>query len=139
MAQKIRDVMTTDPVCLPATTTLRDAAETMRDEDIGDVLVEDNGKLCGVVTDRDIVVRAIAEGRDTTTTKLGDVCTRDVITIEPDTKVSDAVRLMSDKAVRRLPVIEGGRPVGMVSIGDLAMERDPDSALADISAAPPNN
>lgn len=139
MKDKIKDVMTADPVSLPRDSSLADAARAMRDADIGDVIVlEDNGQLCGIVTDRDIVIRALAEGREASATKLGDICSRDPATLSSEDSVSDAVRLMSGKAIRRVPVVENGKPVGIVSIGDLAIERDPDSALADISEAKPN-
>jgi CBS domain-containing protein len=136
MAQSIREVMTPDPVTLPATATLEEAARCMKDEDIGDVLVVDNGVLRGIVTDRDIVIRGLAEGR--ASARLGDICSSELVALLPDDSVDDAVRLMREHAVRRLPVVEDGKPVGMVSIGDLAVERDRESALADISAAPAN-
>ena len=110
----------------------------MRDEEVRGVLVIQDGKLCGLLTDRDIVVRAVAEGRDPSKTQVGEVASTDVATLAPDQDVGEAIRLMREKHVRRLPVVEGGRPVGIVSLGDLAVERDPDSVLADISAAPPN-
>jgi CBS domain-containing protein len=138
MAQTIREVMTPNPVTLPATATVADAAQCMRDQSIGDVLVSDNGSF-GIVTDRDIAVRVVAAGKDPKQAKLADCCSKDVATVPPDAAISEAARLMRDKAIRRLPVIENGKPVGMVSIGDLAVERDRDSALGDISAAPPNN
>lgn len=112
----------------------------MRDQDIGDVIVlDDSQELFGVVTDRDLAVRLIAEGRDPAGVTIGEVCSRDLQTLSVDDSVGDAVRLMSEKAIRRLPVIEDGRPVGIVSLGDLAATQDPESALADISAAPPNS
>jgi CBS domain-containing protein len=137
MRQSIRDVMTPDPVTLPATTSLEAAARCMRDREIGDVLVSDDGSLCGVVTDRDMVVRALAEGQ--ADARLGDICSRDLVSLAPDADVDEAVRLMRERAIRRLPIVENGKAVGLVSIGDLAIERDADSALADISAAPPNS
>jgi signal-transduction protein with cAMP-binding, CBS, and nucleotidyltransferase domain len=139
MPQSIREVMTADPVTLSAATTLVDAARRMKDESIGDVLVADgNEQLRGVVTDRDIVVRAVAEGLDTASATLGDVCSGQLVTLAPTDAVGDAVRLMSERAVRRLPVVENGQAVGIVAMGDLALERDPHTALADISAAAPN-
>jgi len=136
---KIRDVMTADPVTLPMSSTLSEAAKAMRDSNIGDVIVlDDDGQLCGIVTDRDIVVRALAEGRQADATTLGEICSRDPATLSSEDSVSDAVRLMSGKAIRRVPVVDDGKPVGIVSIGDLAIERDPESALADISEAKPN-
>ena len=139
MAECIRDVMTTNPQTLPESTTVREAAEAMRANDIGDVVVvDDNGKLSGILTDRDIVVRVVAEGRDPRTTRIGDIASRDLTAVSPDDPVDRAVQLMRDKAIRRLPAVDKGKPVGIVSIGDLALDRDPGSALADISAAPPN-
>lgn len=137
MTTTARELMST-PVGLPADTVLRDAARTMRDEDVGDVLVTDGQRLRGVVTDRDVVVRAIAEGLDPTTTTLGDVCSADLVTLRPDATVADAAAVMRDHAVRRLPVVDGDEPVGIVSLGDLALAADPGSALAEISAAPAN-
>ena len=138
MPQTIRDVMTTDLVTLPPSTTLVDAAKAMVDRSIGDVLVADNGEIRGVVTDRDIVVRGVAEGCDNTTTTLEDVCSADLLAVTPSDSVEDAARVMADNAIRRLPVVDNGQAVGIVSIGDLAVAREPDSALGDISAAPPN-
>jgi len=138
MAQLVRDVMTPNPVTLPATASLVEGALAMRDFDVGDVLVLDNGQICGILTDRDIVVRGIAGGNYPATVKLAEICSRDLTTLSPTDRVEDAVTLMREKAIRRLPVVDGGKPVGMVSLGDLAVERDPHSALSDISAAPPN-
>lgn len=136
----IREVMTKDPATLSESATLQEAATVMKTQDIGNIIVlDDGGQVCGILTDRDIVVRGIAENRSTSEATIGDICTRDVTTLSPDDSVGDAVRLMTDKAIRRLPIVEGGTAVGIVSIGDLAVEKDSDSALADISAAPPNN
>jgi CBS domain-containing protein len=139
MAERIRDVMTTDPQTLSEHTVVREAAEAMRAWDIGDVIVsDDNGQIAGILTDRDIVVRVVAEGRDPRTTRIGDIASRELTAISPDDPIGRAVQLMRERAIRRLPVVDRGKPVGIVSIGDLALDRDPDSALADISAAPPN-
>ncbi len=137
MATSIRDVMTPNPEVLPAATSLEDAARCMRERNIGDVLVADETGLCGLVTDRDIVVRGLAGGK--WSVELGDICSRDLVTVSPDESIDDAIGVMSWHAVRRLPVVEDGRAIGMVSIGDLAVERDRNSALADISAAPANH
>jgi CBS domain-containing protein len=139
MGQSIRDVMTASPHTVQASATIQDAAREMKSDDIGAVLIEDNGSLAGILTDRDIVVNAIAEGRDPSSTKVIDVATRDVKTLTPDSTVEDAIKIVREQHVRRIPVVEGGRPAGIVSIGDLAVARDRASALADISAAPPNN
>jgi CBS domain-containing protein len=138
MKTLIRDVMTSAPIVLPATTTVEEAARTMRDSDIGDVLVSTDGNLCGMVTDRDIVVRGIAEGLPPST-QLGEICTKELIAVAPDAEITDAARIMTEHAIRRLPVLDNGEPLGMVSLGDLARFRDPQSALAGISSAAPNN
>jgi CBS domain-containing protein len=138
-AKTVREVMTTRPVSVKKDTPVAEAARAMLDRDIGDVIVTDGEGVYGIVTDRDIVVRAIADGKDPNRTKVGEVASPDVETIPPDTTIENAVGLMRDKAIRRLPVVEDGRPIGIVTIGDLAEVRDPNSALADISAAPPNN
>jgi CBS domain-containing protein len=138
MAQTVEQIMTRDPRTVDSTGTIADAARVMRDNDIGDVVVVEDGQVSGIVTDRDIVIRAVADGRDPDSTAVTDVCTTGVETIEPDASVDDAVRLMRESDIRRLPVTKNGRPVGIVSLGDLAVEREPDSALADISAASPD-
>lgn len=137
--QTIKDIMTQNPTTLPREATVAEAARAMRDEDIGDVIVLKDAEICGIVTDRDLVVRALAGNEDPRAITLGDVCSSEVTTLDPDSKVTEAVRLMSENALRRIPVVENGKPVGIVSLGDLAMERDRESALASISAAPPNN
>jgi CBS domain-containing protein len=140
MGERIRDVMTTNPQTLPESTIVREAAEAMRANDIGDVVVvDDNGNLSGILTDRDIVVRVVAEGRDPRATRIGDIASRDLTAVSPDDPVGRAVQLMRERAIRRLPAVEKHKVVGIVSIGDLALDRDPGSALADISAAPPNS
>ena len=138
MSKSIRDVMTTEVVSLPASATLVDAAKAMVDRSIGDVLVADGAELRGLVTDRDLVVRGMAEGCDNTTTTLADVCSADLVTVSPSDTIEDAARLMAENALRRLPVVDDGKAVGIVSIGDLAVEKEPDSALGEISSAPPN-
>jgi CBS domain-containing protein len=138
MIQELSQVMTSDPVTLPTSASILDAAQCMRAQDIGDVIVTDGGRMCGILTDRDIVVRAIAQGLDPATTTIAEVCSEEVVSLAPVAKVEEAVHVMREKALRRLPVTEDGKPVGVVSLGDLALHRDRDSALADISAAPPN-
>lgn len=140
MADKnIREVMTENPSTVEASAKLTEAAQLMAKEDIGDVLVVENGELQGIVTDRDIVVKAIAEGSTPDDTSVREVATTDVATVGPDDTIDDAVAIVREKNVRRVPVVEDGRPVGIVSLGDLAQHVDDDSALADISAASPNN
>jgi CBS domain-containing protein len=137
---KVRDVMTQEVVYLPADTTLDEAARAMRERDIGDVVVTEGPTLAGVVTDRDIVVRAVAERQDPTATQLGTIATRDLVMIEQDASTDEAANVMRDRAVRRLLVCDADRQlVGIISLGDLAMAQDPSSALSDISEAAPNN
>jgi CBS domain-containing protein len=139
MAEYLRDIMTQKPVTLEATDSVLAAARSMRDANIGDVLVLQDGEIRGILTDRDIVVRAVADGRDLGTTPVGEICSREPITVGADDRIADAVSLMRSKAIRRLPVTDGTRPVGVVSLGDLAVERDPESVLGQISAASPNH
>jgi CBS domain-containing protein len=139
MAQTVREIMTQNPVTLPRSASISEAAKRMRDDDIGDVIVMDDGDMCGLVTDRDIVVRAVAEGADPQFTKVDEICTHNLVTVAPDDSLQQTAQLMRERAVRRVPVVEGGRPVGIVSLGDLAIELDERSGLADISAAESNN
>jgi CBS domain-containing protein len=138
MARYLREIMTQRPVTVQATDTVTAAARSMRDGNIGDVVVLEEDRIQGILTDRDIVVRALAEGRDPARTTVGEICSRELTTLSPADAIADAVKIMRDKAIRRLPVVEGGRPVGIVSLGDLAVEGDPESVLGGISAAPPN-
>ena len=139
MARTVEEIMTRDPRTVSASDTIVDAARVMNESDIGDVIVVDGEQIKCIVTDRDIVVRAIAEGRDPQSTSVSDVCTPSIETIEPEASVDDALRKMREADIRRLPVVRDGRPVGIISLGDLAVEREPDSTLADISAASPDN
>jgi len=136
MPNFVAEVMTKNPETLPATATVAEAAQIMRDKNIGDVIVLEDDAVCGIVTDRDIVIRGLAEGGDLQT-KLGDVCSKDLTTLDVDAKIGDAVKLMEEKAVRRLPVVEDGKPIGIVTLGDLSLVWDRDSALSQVSAAPP--
>ena len=138
MAQQIREIMTPTPVALPGTASVHEAARAMRDADIGDVMVIEHNQLCGIVTDRDIVVRLVAEAQDPAATTLADLCSHALVTVRRTDSIEEAVRFMRTHAMRRLPMVAGGQAVGMVSLGDLAVERDPHSALGEISAAPPN-
>jgi CBS domain-containing protein len=138
MAQHIRELMTPNPVSMPGTASVHEAARAMRDADIGDVIVIENNQVCGIITDRDIAVRIVAEAKDPATTALADICSHSLLTVKSTDSVEHAVRLMRTHTVRRLPVVEEGKAVGIVSLGDLAVERDPDSVLGEISAAPPD-
>jgi CBS domain-containing protein len=136
MGQQVKEVMTLGTITLDGDASLAEAARLMRDEGIGDVIVVEGEDAKGIVTDRDIVIRAVAEGSDLDTTRLGEVVSGDLTSVAPDDPVERAIELMREKAVRRLLVLESGKPVGVVTLGDLAMQRDSDSVLADISDEP---
>ncbi|NED99976.1 CBS domain-containing protein [Phytoactinopolyspora halotolerans] len=138
MAQKVSEVMTGGPVTADVSTSVQQVAQMMRDQGIGDVVVTDENGVCGLVTDRDIVVRGLAVNGDPTRMTVGDICSRNLVAVNADDDIDEAVRIMREHAVRRLPVTRDQQLVGMVSIGDLAVDQDRRSALADISAAPPN-
>ncbi|MPZ53213.1 MAG: CBS domain-containing protein [Acidimicrobiia bacterium] len=135
----IQDVMTTDLVQVGAQGTIREAATLMRDNEIGDVLVTgEDGSLVGIATDRDLVVHCLADGA-LPDSSISPACTTDPISVDISAQAGDAIRTMRENAIRRVPVVENGRAVGIVSIGDLASEYDKQSVLADISQAPPNS
>jgi CBS domain-containing protein len=139
MARTVNQVMTHDPRTVSPNDNLVEAARLMRDSDAGTVICVRDGQVAGILTDRDIVVRAIADGRDPSSTSVGDVASANPVTVTPDADASEAARLMREHDIRRLVVLQDGRPAGIVSIGDLALELDEDSALADMASAPPNN
>jgi CBS domain-containing protein len=138
MVQQVKEVMTERPITLSKDASLADAARLMRDRGIGDVIVVEGDDAEGIVTDRDIVIRGVAEGADPQTTRLGQVISAELVSVTPDDPVERAIELMREKAVRRLPVLEAGKPVGVLSLGDLAIQRDAKSVLADISEEPPD-
>ncbi|MFJ1566681.1 CBS domain-containing protein [Streptomyces erythrochromogenes] len=136
MTRRVHEVMTRNPVTVERLTSLAEAARVMRDAGIGDVLVVDQGRLCGILTDRDLVVRGLAEDRDPAETTVQAICSAEPRTVGPDDHVDEAVDLMRRHALRRLPVRNGsGELVGIVTLGDLEVERDPGSPLASIAAA----
>jgi CBS domain-containing protein len=138
MAQTVADVMTKNPATIERGESAAEAARLMARGDMGDVIVLDNGTVTGIVTDRDIAVRLVAEEKDPRTPVAEIVTDGGLVTVAPNTPLEEAVALMRRHAVRRLPVVQAGRAVGVVSLGDLAIERDEESALADISAAAGN-
>lgn len=138
MSRLIKEVMTTHLVSLPASASIRDAAESMKQNNIGAVLVTDKDRVCGIVTDRDILVRAVADNKAPGKTTLGEICSGDLATLGPDDTTEQAATMMRQRSLRRILIMDANRPVGIVSIGDLAMEMDPRSALASISGAPAN-
>lgn len=138
VTQTVADCMTPAPTSVDASDTVRSAAAAMAAGDFGAIIVTGDGRTRGIVTDRDLVVRGLADGRGPDE-PVGSLVSGQVITVGPGDPVETAVQVMRDAAVRRVPVIDGEVVVGIVSIGDLAVERDPSSALADISQAPPDD
>ncbi|HZM41135.1 MAG TPA: CBS domain-containing protein [Acidimicrobiales bacterium] len=139
MTTSIRSLMTTNLVSVDEAATLREVATLMRDKNIGDVIVRRDDEVFGIVTDRDLVVRSVADGNDPTKAKAGDVCTSSLITLPADESVDEAARKMAEAAVRRLPVVDGQDVVGIISLGDLARDQDPRSVLGKLSAEPPTD
>ena len=137
MDAKVRDVMTPGPIGVDYYQSIGEAARTMRDWGVGAVLVVSNESLYGLITDRDLVIRAVAEAR-AADEPVGPLSSGNLIGVNADADVDEAVRLMRVHAVRRLPVIEDGQVAGMVSMGDLALRDDPASALAELSRATAN-
>ena len=121
--KQIRDVMTSNPRTIAPSTTVQEAARLMRDEDVGPIPIVDGGSVVGILTDRDIVLRVVAEGKDPTSTAAADVASRDLVTVDPEQTLDEALRLMAKHQVRRLPVCEeDGKLVGIVAQADVALE-----------------
>ena len=137
MTRTVSDVLTPSPTTVEATQTVRDAAEAMRADDVGVLVVLEDGRFLGLVSDRDLVVRVLAVG-GSPEDPVGQVCSATVVTVAPGDGLERAAQLMAEHAVRRLPVVVGDDVVGIVSLGDLAAERDPGSTLGAISAERPN-
>ena len=121
MAKSVRDTMTEDPRSIGASASVVEAAGLMREEHIGSLPITDDDTLVGMLTDRDITTRVVAEGADPKTTSVGDIYSRDLISVEPDKDLEEAVQLMSRHQVRRLPVVENGKLVGIVAQADIAL------------------
>lgn len=146
MAEKrhVRDVMTPNPESVSERDSLLQAARIMRDKDTGIVPVVDGRKIIGLITDRDIVVRAVADGKDLSNMKVNEVMTKQVRSVKEDTPVDEVLNLMSSAEIRRVPVVnQSDELVGIVSIGDLAAKTNRDGkvgkTIENISEAPPNN
>ena len=133
MDAKVRDVMTPGPIGVDYHQSVGEAARAMRDWGVGAILVVSNGSLYGLVTDRDLVVRAVAEGRGADE-PVGPLSSANLVGVDADADVHEAMRLMRQHGVRRLPVLEDGQVAGIVSLGDLAMQDEPDLAFAQLSA-----
>ena len=125
MAKSIREAMTSKPCSIDADKPVSYAAKMMRDEDVGLAPIVEGERLVGVLTDRDITIRVVAEGRDPDQVKVAEVASRDVVTLDPQQDLDEALRLMAQHQVRRLPVVEeDGRLVGVVAQADVAKEAD---------------
>ena len=119
---KVREIMTTELVTVPPSANIHEAARLMREANIGDVLVVDQDKLVGILTDRDIVVRTVAQGLDGRQAAVGDHMTRELFTGMPDWDVDDVADIMGEEQIRRMPIVENGRLVGIISLGDIAVQ-----------------
>jgi CBS domain-containing protein len=137
---KVRELMHKQrPIQVSATAPFQDAARLMRDQDVGAVIVVEDGKPYGIVTDRDIAIRGVAEGLNPETAPVGGICSKELATVSPDADVESAIGLMRERALRRVMVVDAERvPLGIISLGDLAVERGSSSVLGEISAAPAN-
>jgi CBS domain-containing protein len=124
MTTSVRDVMTENPASIGASASVVEAARLMREAHIGSLPITDDEKVVGIITDRDITTRVVAEAADPTTTSVGDVYSRDLISVEPDTELDGALEVMARHQVRRLPVVESGRLVGIVSQADIALREN---------------
>jgi CBS domain-containing protein len=143
-SRQVRDVMTPNPECVTERDSISDVARIMKEQDTGVVPVVDGKKIIGLITDRDIVVRGIAEGRDLSTVKVNELMTKSVRSVNEDTPVNDVLNLMGNAEIRRVPVVNGNNElVGIISLGDIATNSNQDGrvgkAVEDISEAPPNN
>ncbi len=133
---KVRELMTTEPTTVEPKATLGEAATLMKQEDCGSIPVVEGGRLVGIVTDRDIVVRGVAAGKDPKTQRVSEVMSANPVTIGPDNDVSDAEMKMADRQIRRLPVVEGGKLVGIIVTAQIARagnERKVGETLKEIS------
>jgi CBS domain-containing protein len=124
MAKSVRETMTENPRSINASVSVVEAARVMREEDIGSIPITDDEQLVGMITDRDITTRVVAEGADPTKTSVGDVYSRDLITVEPEKDLDEALQLMARHQIRRLPVAENGRLVGIVAQADIALSEN---------------
>jgi len=137
MAKQVRDAMTEDPRSIGASEPVVDAARLMREQHVGSLPVTDNEQLVGMITDRDIATRVVAEAADPKTISVGDVYSRDLISVEPDQDLDEALGLMARHQVRRLPVIENGSLVGIVAQADIALrEKEKTGELVEAISEP---
>lgn len=140
----IRDVMTPNPECVSEKDSLRDVARIMKDQDTGVVPVVDGRRIIGLITDRDIVVRGLAEGKNLESVRVNEIMTKSIRSVREDASVNEVLEMMGNAEIRRMPVVNGNDElVGIVSIGDIAAQGNQDGkvgrAVENISEAPPNN
>ena len=143
-SKHVRDFMTTNPECVSERDSIRDVARIMKDKDTGVVPVVDGKKIVGMITDRDIVVRGIAEGKNVENLRVNEVMTKQIRSVREDAPVNEVLDLMASAEIRRVPVVNGNQElVGIVSIGDISTNTNQDGkvgkAIEQISQAPPNN
>lgn len=143
-SRQIRDVMTANPECVSEKDSIRDVARIMKSQDTGVVPVVDGKKIIGMITDRDIVVRGLAEGKDLENTRVNELMTKSVRSVREDATVNEALDMMSNAEIRRVAVVNGNDElVGIVSLGDISTSTNQDGkigqAVENISEAPPNN
>jgi len=138
MAQTVRDIMTATVESLAPSDMVLQAARLMKDLDVGSIPVVEHGAVCGIVTDRDIVLRVVAAGGDANSQSIREVMSERMIVAAPDWDVARAAKVMADEQIRRLPVVENGQLVGMLALGDIAVDGNKDrvsgEALSEISA-----
>ncbi|HEX9362723.1 MAG TPA: CBS domain-containing protein [Candidatus Dormibacteraeota bacterium] len=139
MGNTVRDVMTKDPVALSSDSSVTEAAKAMKDFRIGSVVVMEKDKPYGIVTDRDITVRAVATGSDPAKTTLAEICSHDLAAVRPDQSVEDAIQVMKSHDVKRVVVMTDSKLEGIVSLGDLASRGVDEDVQDDLSRAEPNN
>jgi CBS domain-containing protein len=120
---QVREIMTTRIVSVEPASTVKDAASLMNRHNIGAVPVMDSGTVRGILTDRDIVLRCVAENKDPGNLKVSDICSHGAVSVKPDETIANAMHLMASEQVRRLPVVENGKLVGMLSFADIAREK----------------
>lgn len=139
MAKTVRDVMTANPVSMSSDTPIVQAAKAMSDGQIGSVVVMQHDTPLGIVTDRDIAVRAVAKGDDPSQLRLVDICSTDIAAVRPDQSVDDAIKVMKSHDVKRVLVMDHSKLEGIVSIGDLTARGEGQDVQADLSRSRPNN
>ena len=140
MVQSLQEIMSKNVATISPQQSVAEAAQIMSQHNIGSIPVVQNGQCVGIITDRDITLRAAAKGANTTTTKVETIMSKNVVTATPQMDVHEASKLMADKQIRRLPIVENNKLTGIIAIGDIAVENkyqnEAGDALSDISKSP---